>query len=223
MHRIPTLPWNVNKIHSVVRYNKYGQNNQQTDGVSPVVVLIQYGSWKIHKGLLETLFGLNSRLFSEYNSIKTYDFSTLYPHIQLKSWRKNIIHFCYSKRKTGTPRYKYVVLGWDSSYFVKNNSKYTEEDIFKMLDFFNNIFVPCGACVLQQKFSIPMRTNCASLLPDLFLQFYEADFIADLIQRKEHCLARSFDVSFCYIDDVLSFNNPSFGDLRHCIYPKNLR
>ena len=41
--------------------------------------------------------------------------------------------------------------------------------------------------------------------------------------KKEHRLARSFNLSFRYIDDVLSLNNPSFGDLMmHRIYPKEL-
>ena len=96
----------------------------------------------------------------------------------------------------------------------KSSSKYTEEDIFKMLEFFiDNIVVHRG---------IPMETNYALLLADLFLRSYEGDFIADLTRRKEHRLARSFDLSFLYKDDVL-LNNPGFGDFIHRIYPKELR
>ena len=82
----------------------------------------------------------------------------------------------------------------------------------------DNIFVQCGRHVFQQMAGIPMETTCAPLLTDLFIGSYEADFIADLIQRKEHHLARSFDLSFHYIDNVLSFNNPSLRDLMHYIY-----
>ena len=67
-----------------------------------------------------------------------------------------------------------------------------------------------------------MGTNCAPLLADLFLHSYEADFIADLITKKDRHLARSFNLSFRYIDDVQSLNNPSFGDYVHRIYPKEL-
>ena len=78
---------------------------------------------------------------------------------------------------------------------------------------------------LTSAVGIQMGTNCAHLLADLFFHYYKAVFfIANLIQRKEHCLARSFDLSFRYIDDVLSLNNPSFGDFIHRIYPqRNLR
>ena len=63
----------------------------------------------------------------------------------------------------------FLVLGRDTSYFVKNNSesssKYTEEDVLKMLEFFiNNIFVQCGGCIFQQTVGIPVGTNCAPYL-----------------------------------------------------------
>ena len=67
-----------------------------------------------------------------------------------------------------------------------------------------------------------MGTNYTPLLADLCLHSYEADFIADLITKKERHLARSFNLSFRYIDDVLSLNNPRFGDYVHRIYPKEL-
>ena len=46
--------------------------------------------------------------------------------------------------------------------------------------------------------------------------------MADLIQTKVHRLARSFNLSFRYVDDMLSLNNPSFGYLIYRIYPKEL-
>ena len=67
---------------------------------------------------------------------------------------------------------------------------------------------------------IPMGINCASLLAELLLHSYEADFIADLIRKKEYRLPRSFDLSFRIIEDELSLNSPNFGDLIHRIYPK---
>ena len=67
-----------------------------------------------------------------------------------------------------------------------------------MLEFFiNNIFVQGGGHVFKQTVGIPMGTNCAPLISDLFLHSYEADFIVDLIQSN-----RSFDLSFHYIDDI---------------------
>ena len=67
-----------------------------------------------------------------------------------------------------------------------------------------------------------MGTNCAPPLADLLLHSYEADFTADMILTKEHRFARSFDLSFCYIDAVFSLNNHNFGDFIHRIHLKKL-
>ena len=77
-----------------------------------------------------------------------------------------------------------------------------------------------GERVLQQTVSIPMGTNCA-LLADLFLYWYEADSIQTLL-KNEMKLARSFNFTFRFIDDVLSLNNYRFGDFVNRIYPIEL-
>ena len=66
---------------------------------------------------------------------------------------------------------------------------------------------------------IPMGTNYAPLLADLFLYSYEADFIQGLLKKNEKKLAKSFNFTFQYIDDVLSINNSRFGDFVDHIYP----
>ena len=67
-----------------------------------------------------------------------------------------------------------------------------------------------------------MGTSCAPLLADLFLYSYEADFIQGLLKKNEKKLARSFNFTFRYIDDVLSLNNSRFGDFVDRIYPIEL-
>jgi hypothetical protein len=44
------------------------------------------------------------------------------------------------------------------------------------------------------------------------LAAYEADFIQELLRKNEKKLARSFNFTFLYIDDVLSLNNSRLGD-----------
>ena len=84
-----------------------------------------------------------------------------------------------------------------------------------MLDFLtDNMFVEFGGLVFQQTIGIPMGTNCAPLLADLFLYSYEAEFIPGLLQKGEMNLAQSFNLTFRYIDDVLSLNN-RFSDHLH--------
>jgi hypothetical protein len=52
--------------------------------------------------------------------------------------------------------------------------------------------------------------------------FYEADFIQGLLKKNEKKLARSFNFTFRYIDDVLSLNNSRFCDFVDRIYPIEL-
>ena len=67
-----------------------------------------------------------------------------------------------------------------------------------------------------------MGTNCVPLLPDLFLYYYEADFIQELHRKKDKKLTISFNSTFRYIDDVLSLNSSKFGDYVERIYPIEL-
>ena len=117
--------------------------------------------------------------------------------------------------------------GRDRSYFVKHHSdsteKFSETDIFNILEVsIDNIFVMFGRRVFQQKVGIPMGTNCAPLLADLFLYSYGADFIQGLLKKNEKRLVRSFNFTFRYIDDVLSLSNSRFGDFVDRIYPIEL-
>jgi hypothetical protein len=65
-------------------------------------------------------------------------------------------------------------------------------------------------------------THCAPLLVDLFLYSYEADFKQGLLKKIKRKLAWSFNLTFRYIDDVLSLNNYRFGDVVDRIYPIEL-
>ena len=92
-----------------------------------------------------------------------------------------------------------------------------------MVDFLIlNIFVEFGGRIFQQTIGIPMGTNCAPLLADLFLYSYEAEFMQSLIKKGERQLAKMFNLTFRYIDDVLSLNNKHFANYLHEIYPNEL-
>ena len=85
----------------------------------------------------------------------------------------------------------FLVLGREGPYFVKEHSdskkKYTEDDIISMLEFLvDNIFVVFGGKVFQQIVGIPMGTNCAPLLADIFLYSYKADFIQSLLSTGKN-------------------------------------
>ena len=158
---------------------KYCKTSYTRSGVNQMWIL------KNSKELLEHLQSPN---FNHITSIKSFDFSTLYttiPHQKLKSRLATIIRNSFI-HKNGNRRYKFLGLGREGPHFVKEHSdsknKYTEDDIINTLEFLlDNIFVVFGGKVFQQIVGIPIGTNCAPLLADIFLYSYEAEFIQYLL------------------------------------------
>ena len=92
-----------------------------------------------------------------------------------------------------------------------------------MIEFLvDNIYVRFGGQLSRQMVGIPMGTNCAPLLADLFLYSYENEFLDKLIKEGKRKLARKFNLSYRYIDDLISFNNKRFKEFISDIYPKEL-
>ena len=158
-------------------------------------------------------------------SIETFDFSTLYtsiPHDLLKSRIINAF-----KYKNGATRYTHIKVGRNKSYFtsdpLNSDNKYTANDICKMTEFIvDNIYVRFGGQLFQQMVGIPIGTNCAPLLADLFLYSYKNELLDKLVKEGKRKLARKFNLSYCYIDDLISFNNKRFKEFISDIYPKEL-
>ena len=192
---------------------KYCETAYSRSGINQMWIL------KNSKELLEHL---KSPTFNRVTSIKSFDFSTLYttiPHQKLKDRLTSIIRNAFMF-KNGNRRYKYLVLGHEETYFVKEHSdsksKYSEDDIIKMLEFLvDNIFVVFAGKVFQQTVGIPMGTNCAPLLADIFLYSYEADFIQSLWFLPEKSSSRQS--AFQWVRIVPLFSPTSF-----CIHTKRI-
>ena len=60
------------------------------------------------------------------------------------------------------------------------------------------------------------------LLADLFLYSYESEFLDNMIRGGHRKLARSFNLCYQYIDDLIVFNNKKLGDYVKEIYPSQL-
>ena len=100
---------------------------------------------------------------------------------------------------------------------------YTADNICKMIEFLiNNIFVQFGRRLFCQAIGIPMGTNCAPLLADLFLNSYENEFLDNMIRSGHRRLARSFNLCYRYKDDLIVFNNKKFLDYLKEIYQSQL-
>ena len=67
----------------------------------------------------------------------------------------------------------------------------------------DNIYVRFGSSVFRQVIGIPMGTNSAPLLADLFLHTFEYDFMVKTM-KQDITKAIQFSNSFRYIDDLFS-------------------
>ena len=90
----------------------------------------------------------------------------------------------------------------------------------KMLD---NIFIRFGTKLYRQVVGIPMGTNCAPLVADLFLFCYERDFMMSLSDDKQADVIDAFNTTSIYLNDILNINNVYFDNMISQIYPSELK
>ena len=92
-----------------------------------------------------------------------------------------------------------------------------------MIEFLvDTINVRFGGQLFRQMIGIRMGTNSAQFLQDLFLYSYESEFLDKLVKEGKRKLARKFNLSYRYIDGLISFNNKRFKEFISDIYPKEL-
>lgn len=163
-------------------------------------------------------------------SIYTYDFSKLYtniPHDLLLCKIKLIL----DKVISIYPDKKYVKITSNGAYWSKtkgiNTSKTTYwdfEEIFKWFEYLiNNIYIKFDGKIYKQIIGLPMGTDCAPDLANLFLFSYEFTFVEDMIAENDENLSK---LKYCsrYIDDLLALNDGGFFDkMFETIYPSELQ
>ena len=74
----------------------------------------------------------------------------------------------------------------------------------------DNIYIRFGSKLYRQNVGIPMGTNCAPLVADLFLFCYERDFMKSFTKEKRYDLIDAFISTSRYLDDLLNIDNIHF-------------
>ena len=80
----------------------------------------------------------------------------------------------------------------------------------------DNIFVEFGGRIYQQTIGVPMGTNYAPLLADLFC------FVCFIRMRRSFTRSQQFNLTYRYIDDVLTLKYTKFVEYLEFIYPSEL-
>ena len=86
---------------------------------------------------------------------------------------------------------------------------------------FRSLYIKVGSKVFRQQVGIPMGTDCAPLLANLFLFYYEYKYTKNLVKDNLQ-VALKFNGTMRYIDDLLTLNNSSFASKIPEIYPPEL-
>ena len=81
------------------------------------------------------------------------------------------------------------------------------EALIYLLD---TIYIRFGTKLYRQIVGIPMGTNCAPLLADLFIFCYERVFKTSLSDVKQAEIIEAFNWTSRYPDDLLNIDNPYF-------------
>ena len=82
----------------------------------------------------------------------------------------------------------------------------------------DNIYIRFGTKLYRQIVGIPMGTNCAPLVADLFLYCYERDFMDSLNHDNQADVIEAFNSTSRYLDDLLNIDNPYFKMMVNQIY-----
>jgi hypothetical protein len=194
----------------------------------------------------------SSRTLAEKSSslcLQTFDFTTLYTKLDLVDLRsriKSLINevFTYKDKRH---RFKVLLVEKSALHFDfcwlksknqclnKKKKRYTrvvvQDDLLCWLYFLlDNLYITVGGSLFKQTIGIPMGTNCAVFLANLYLFTYEFDFMKRLVSANtcpvflhKLCHIRPF------VDDLFVLDIPTFQEFMYLnpdslgggIYPKD--
>ena len=160
------------------------------------------------------------------SKLSTYDFSTLYttlPHHLIKDKLIDLINKTFIRETT-----QYLACNEECAFFTpdayNNHNLWSCQKVSDALAFLlDNIFIRFGTKFYRQTIGIPMGTNCAPLVADLFLFCYERDFMKSLSRENQADIIEAFNSTSRYLDDLLNIDNIYFHQMVDRIYPTELQ
>ena len=164
------------------------------------------------------------------SSLSTYDFSTLYttlPHNLIKEELLDLIEWTFKRALNTmvhfiwhvmTERLFSLPLTKVGIHFGHVRMCATPYPISLII-----FYIRFGTKLYRQIVGIPMGTNCAPLVADLFLYCYERNFMDSLNHDNQADVIEAFHSTSRYLDDLLNIDNPYFEGMVNQIYPPELQ
>ena len=155
-----------------------------------------------------------------------YVFSTLHftlPHHLIKDKRIVLIEHTFTREKT-----LYLACNKEREFFTSDVYKkyklWSCQNVCGALVYLlDNIFITFGTKVYIQTISVPMGTNCAPLVADLFLFWYERDFMQSLSRENQADIIEVFNFTLRDLGGLLNIDNIYFEHMVDRIYPAKLQ
>ena len=176
--------------------------------------------------VLKKLHNINETSRAKY--FDSYDFATLYtniPHDALKNNVRSLVREAFKVRGA-----KYLIVDthgkahWSQTPAESVSCVSVDKSVLvEWTDYLiDNVYIRVGNKVYRQTIGIPMGTDCAPQLANMFLFYYEYTYMKGLM-GKDMYMARRFNNTVRYIDDLLTLNNLKFEDEIPAIYPPELK
>ena len=205
--------------HIILHFKQYCNGIYRNTGVNCFWIIDN------SREVLDKLHAINRTLKAK--SFDSYDFATLYtniPHAALKINIRELIKEAYRVRGS-----KYIIIDTQGNTHwsitpssVASCRSMDVKGLIKLLQYLvDNVYIEVGNEVFRQTIGIPMGTDCAPQLANLFLFYYEYSYMKNLIKNNLH-MARKFNNTVRYIDDLLTLNNIMFDKEIINIYPSEL-
>ena len=107
---------------------------------------------------------------------------------------------------------------------IGNDTTFSARQLVDAITFIiDNSFITFNGNLYRQVMRIPMGTNCAPYLANMFLHVYEKDFISYLFASGKTEEAMKDSNTFRFQDDLIVMNDNGFSDtIYKDIYPSEL-
>ena len=159
-------------------------------------------------------------------SLSTCDFSTLYTTLTNNLIKEKLLDLieCAFKNK-GT---LYLACNDKKAFSTSTGHRgyklWSLQNVCDALSYLlDNICIRFGNKLYRQIVGIPIGTNCAPLVADLFLFCYERDFMTSLSADNQADIIEAFNATPRHLDDLLNIDNSYLEGMVNQIYPPELQ
>ena len=161
-------------------------------------------------------FLLSDNFKRNRKKVSSYDFQTLYTHIPHRQLKGNIKKLV--KRAFDTKKKKIICVNKRSTFFSdkahSNMCCFCCDGLVSAMSYLiDNSFVNFKGTIYRQVIGIPMGTNSAPHMANIYLLVYEYEYIQKLVRTNKLVEVKSLQHVFRFQDDLIVLNDNGYFDI----------